>query len=447
MSALLPRLRLAGAAPLALLPGVVLAASEHRFPRPEFESGYAIPEIATPLPDPLVLAYLDVAILAAALTLASWLAVRKRSRRGLTLLAIASVLYFGFWRKGCICAVGALQNVALGLFDDGYAVPLTALAFFFLPLVFTLFFGRTFCAGVCPLGAIQELVVVRPLRLPRALSEALGLLPRLYLVAAILFVAAGSGFMICRYDPFVPIFRMSGSAGMLLTGGALLLLGTIIARPYCRFLCPYGVLLGWVARFARSKLTITPAECVQCRLCEDACPVDAIRDPAPLEEDGTLQVGKRRLVLLVVLLPLIVLLGAWVGAGLEGPLSLTHPTVQLAEEVFAAHDADEPSPRIEAFRRSAMPASVLYDEAAELRGRFRRGGALLGAFFALMVGLRLMGHALRRRRAGWEPDQGECHACGRCFASCPIDHVHRHGGPGAFAELLERLRRASGAHS
>ena len=38
------------------------------------------------------------------------------------------------------------------------AVPLAVVAFFALPLVFALFFGRTFCAAVCPLGAVQELV-------------------------------------------------------------------------------------------------------------------------------------------------------------------------------------------------------------------------------------------------------------------------------------------------
>ena len=40
------------------------------------------------------------------------------------------------------------------------------IAIFALPLVFTLFFGRSFCASVCPLGAVQELVAVRPVQVP-----------------------------------------------------------------------------------------------------------------------------------------------------------------------------------------------------------------------------------------------------------------------------------------
>ncbi len=125
--------------------------------------------------------YLDVAALAAGLSLASYFAIKKRSRRGLFLLTIASLAWFGFWRKGCICPIGAIQNVTLAVCDSSYIVPLSAAAFFILPLVFTLFFGRTFCAAVCPLGAVQELVAVRPVQTPVWLDHALGLLAYVYL--------------------------------------------------------------------------------------------------------------------------------------------------------------------------------------------------------------------------------------------------------------------------
>ena len=36
-----------------------------------------------------------------------------------------------------------------------------------LPLAVALFFGRVFCAGVCPLGAIQELMTLKPIEVPR----------------------------------------------------------------------------------------------------------------------------------------------------------------------------------------------------------------------------------------------------------------------------------------
>ena len=87
---------------------------------------------------------------------------------------------------------------------------------------------------------------------------------------------------------------------------------------------------------------------------------------------------------------------------------------------------------------------MLFNEAEKLKESFRTGGMLFGAFLGLVFGGRLIGLTLRRRRSGYEPDRGECLSCGRCFASCPIDHVQRHGHPGEYAELLERLEREKG---
>jgi polyferredoxin len=41
--------------------------------------------------------------------------------------------------------------VAVALTDPTYSIPMVVTAVFFLPLVVALFFGRTFCGGVCPL--------------------------------------------------------------------------------------------------------------------------------------------------------------------------------------------------------------------------------------------------------------------------------------------------------
>ena len=140
-----------------LLLAAVAFGAERRFPPPDFETDYSFPQHVDPPARALAMGYLDVAVLVAALGLASYLALRRRSRDGMLALTIGSLLYFGFYRKGCVCPIGAIQNVALAAADASYALPWVVLAFFLLPLVFALFFGRTFCAGVCPLGAIQDL--------------------------------------------------------------------------------------------------------------------------------------------------------------------------------------------------------------------------------------------------------------------------------------------------
>ena len=139
--------------------------SAQRFPRPEFETEFHQEANRPALPRSDFLEYFDVLVLLAAMSLITWLVFKKRSRRGVFWVSVFSVVYFGFYREGCICAVGSVQNVALALFNPSYTIPFTALAFFLIPLIFALFFGRTFCAGVCPLGAIQDIFAWKPIQL------------------------------------------------------------------------------------------------------------------------------------------------------------------------------------------------------------------------------------------------------------------------------------------
>jgi NosR/NirI family transcriptional regulator, nitrous oxide reductase regulator len=155
--------------------------AQQRFPRPEFESGYTFPTHQLLNQRGPMWEYMDVAVLTGALLLTSFLAIRKRSRQGILWVSLFSLAYFGFYRQGCICAIGSVQNIALALFNDNYAVPLSALLFFIIPLIFALLSGRVFCAGVCPLGAIQELTGFKMVRINPNVERVLTTLPFVYL--------------------------------------------------------------------------------------------------------------------------------------------------------------------------------------------------------------------------------------------------------------------------
>jgi ferredoxin len=404
--------------------------AEQRFPPPDFESGYKLPVTTTPEARALWLAYFDVVALAGCLGVATWLVYRKRSRSGLVALSLFSIAYFGFYRKGCICAIGSVQNVALALFDPGYAIPLTALAFFLLPLAFSLFAGRAFCAGVCPHGALQDLLLLKPVKVPAGLEHALSILPYVYLGAGVLFAATGSAFIICEYDPFIPIFRLSGRTLMVLAGAALLALGMFIGRPYCRFLCPYGALLKLGATVAKWRVRVTPDVCTQCRLCEASCPFGAMREPQAAElEPQSLRQDRRRLALLLVAVPALIAAGAWLGWKFSAPASRVHPTVSLAERYI--HEKDAPaktgplSPDDLALERARQTPQEILSAAAAIRRKLSFGGILFGGWIGLVVGAKLVSLSLHRRRTDYEPDRGDCFACARCFEFCPNELVRR----------------------
>ena len=414
---------------LLVLPAGLPALGVERFPPPDF-TDHALPTATQPPPRWAVMEYVDLALLTLAVALATWFALRRRSRWGVFGVMVAALAYFGFYRGGCVCPIGAIQNVALAIFDSSYAIPLTVLGVFLIPVAATLLFGRTFCAGVCPLGAIQDLVAFKPLRVPAWLGHSLGLLAWVYLGLAVLLAATGSMFAICDYDPFVGFFRLGGPWRMILLGTVLLAVGVFVARPYCRFLCPLGALFRPLSRLSRFHVSITPDKCIQCRLCEDSCPFGAIDEPNADRLPADRRVGMGNLVAMLAAAGALIAGLAVLGYFVAPSLARTHATVRLADQI-RQEDAGQ-RPRGEeltdpglVFRKTGRARGELYAEAEGILGRFAVGSTILGAFLGLVAGGKLVSLSLRRRRTDYTAERATCLSCGRCFEHCPMDRQRR----------------------
>lgn len=406
---------------LLLLAQAGIFAQEYRFPQPEFSSGYEYPENKLENPASPFWDYLDAALLLTALVLAVLISYKFRRRWLLVLLMLASILYFGFIRKGCFCPIGTIQPVVAALFNPDHVVPLVYVIFFTLPLLFALFWGRVFCSGVCPLGALQDMLHLKTIRLPRLLSSVLEMLPAVFLALAIVSAITESEYLICSYDPFVPLFRGSFGSSSIIYSVIWLGAALFIARPYCRFLCPYGFLLRIVSIFSRKRLTTSPEKCISCRLCENSCPVSALDIPGG--EQPAKEGAKKRLFIKVLLAPLFIGGGALWGYLLSPHLAQLHPDVSLAAAF------EKPTPNNELARKTFLATEdtveQLQSRVEHIRGEWAFYAVLFGGLLGLLLAFSLIFAERRRQQEEYLPSKDRCLHCLRCVEYCPVEQTQR----------------------
>lgn len=395
--------------------------AEARFPKPDFTSGYEYPDILHGAPNETLWNVLDIVLLVGMMALVVWAAYRKRSRTVIYAMSVVSVLYFGFFRSGCVCSVGSIQNVVTALVNPDYHLPWYVLLLFLLPIVFALLFGRVFCAGVCPLGALQELVNIKNFRLARSVSVTLSVIPWVYLAFTILYAATRSQFLICRLEPFVGIFRLGGDLGMITFGAVLLLMSVFIGRPFCQFLCPYGALLSVFSSLSWKQLEITSKGCINCALCGKSCPVDAIRAPQVSKTKEERRKGVNRIIFFAILLPLLTVAGAMLLGSQSDALSLAHKDVYLYELLLKQQvqpEIDVPL-EVETFNALGGDMEELKAKVDDVRHDYTFYAYLAGALIGFIIGFKLLKLSLKRSRKTYEVSSARCTMCGKCFNYCP----------------------------
>lgn len=149
--------------------------------------------------------------------------------------------------------------------------------------------AKSFCSHLCPVGLLSELLgrlgvllTGRTLRAPRWLDLPLRSLKFLLLgffVWAIWFAMdarAVAAFLESPYNTVVDakmwLFFASPSRLTVAVLGVLVV-GSIFVRDlWCRYLCPYGALVGVLGRLAPLKVTRDEASCTGCQGCTKACP-------------------------------------------------------------------------------------------------------------------------------------------------------------------------------
>jgi NAD-dependent dihydropyrimidine dehydrogenase PreA subunit len=209
---------------------------------------------------------------------------------------------------------------------------------------------------------------------------------------------------------------------MFALGGILLVSGIFIARPYCRFLCPYGVLLNLVSRVSKRHLTITPAECIKCRLCENSCPFDAIDKPTGQNVKSDNRELVKKLTVYFLITPLLVVLSGWTMSRYHEDFAMVNFKVRLANEIInqGNESTEALSDEVTAFMSSGTTTDALYSEVLSIIGRFKTGSWIIGSFIGLVFGLTLARLTIYKYRNEYVANKGNCFSCARCLDYCPV---------------------------
>ncbi len=252
-----------------------------------------------------------------------WVRQLRRVVQIAFLVLFVVLLWQATWHPGSVrpTAAGFLKADPLAMLTSVLASGSRALSHFYpaiVILVATVLLGRFWCGWICPLGTCLD---ITDKILFRKQCKDRGQLPQLkyYILAAVLVAALFSKQIAWLLDPIPLLTRffavvlyplavgaynlgvIHGREALLALGVraypvqpvgfslsiavavmfiALIALGALSRRYWCRNLCPLGALLALVGRFGFWKRQVAEG-CIHCRRCERECKMGAIPADSP----------------------------------------------------------------------------------------------------------------------------------------------------------------------
>ncbi|MFC1475271.1 4Fe-4S binding protein [Candidatus Zixiibacteriota bacterium] len=172
--------------------------------------------------------------------------------------------------------------------------------FIFIAILLTaLLFKKGFCSWICPVGFISEMlgdisdkIFRRKIKAPRWLDYPLRsikyLLLGFFIYAVLIQMTAQSikAFIYTDYNIVTDFLMLKFFTDItpfaLWVIFALFMLSLVIRGFWCRFLCPYGALLGLFNFISPTRIVRNQNSCTDCSSCANACPsfikVDKVKE-------------------------------------------------------------------------------------------------------------------------------------------------------------------------
>jgi polyferredoxin len=206
--------------------------------------------------------------------------------------------------------IAGLMNLKYALLTDSIPEIHPAAMFLLVAFVAISFLARkAFCSWLCPVGTVSEWlweggreIFGRNIQAPRWLDIPLRGLKYLLLgffgyAVATMTVSDLQGFLTSPYGLVADVkmlnfFRHLGTTGATVI--AVLIVGSVFVKNlWCRYLCPYGALVGLVSLFSPARIRREADACIDCAKCAKACPsllpVDTLTTVKSAECTGCLE--------------------------------------------------------------------------------------------------------------------------------------------------------------
>lgn len=155
-----------------------------------------------------------------------------------------------------------------------------------LVFIMSIMVGPAFCGWVCPLGSFQEWIGKIGKKVfkrkynnfvPQGLDKLLRYL-RYFVLIWVIYATAKTGVLIfLEVDPYYALFNFwtgEVAIGSLIVLGLTIVGAFFVERPWCKYLCPYGALLGITNLFRIFKIRRKNNSCIQCGDCDYNCPMN-----------------------------------------------------------------------------------------------------------------------------------------------------------------------------
>jgi polyferredoxin len=187
-----------------------------------------------------------------------------------------------------LCPFGGVVSVYRYVTEGALVQKIHESAFVLMVLVFLLsfLFGPVFCGWFCPFGSLQEWLGKLGKRvlgkrfnhvIPAALDHVLRYLRYILLALVVYMTAKTATLTFQNIDPYYALFNFftgEVAPAALAVLAVVLLSSLVVERPWCKYACPYGALLGLTNLLRVFGIRRRESSCIGCKACDRACPMN-----------------------------------------------------------------------------------------------------------------------------------------------------------------------------